>query len=1495
MFGGIKQIAWGALFGCLIATQALGQATLLPNAKQQFFTPQGIPAAAGTVDFYIPSTTTRKTTWKSSSETVGNQNTNPVLLDAGGFAQIYGDGQYRQVVKDVDGNPIWDAVTASTGGGSGPTPPTTVGDGIAVGTVVTFNGFVAPANYMFAAGQAISRTTYSALLAAITTTQSIVSTSGTNIISNFSDTSQLSATMPVECSCLAPGTTITAVNSPTTVTVSANATISGVFNLQVFPSGRGDGSTTFNIPDLRGRAIAGRDNMAGTPANRITSAFFVVSGQGIGQSGGFQSATLGATNVPPYTPAGTITNGAITSTFTGTAGQAALTSTGGAQAFTTGSFASQQVTGTVASSQAASSFTGTPSTGVSAPFSIIQPTQLSNLLIKVFPDSLSSDATWQVPLNAIPVGRGTGTGFNSVSPNVSIVPKYLQQSGDGVTASAPIWGTLNQFFAVPTMAGLRGLVAGAANNVYLQGYYGPGDGGEGQVYWDISSTCTDNGGTCIIPDSLPAAGRWIRTFTGKKISVQWFGAACGISPVTNNAAIAATVVTLQFTAGGRLYFPACPTTGGFYLGNVSMQDAAISIIGDGGLGSRLIGALNTNTVDLFSNSGCGNTHDWVIEGMYIGASGTTGIGLRIKNAGWIAVRDSRVDGPTAIKIECASQGVISNVQGYSSGGPGLQVIAGGSNSGPIAVSGGQFTNNGGSSPAIVLVDPLSMVFNGTAYSVANGTATASISVDGTAGDNLGSATFKEMHAESNYNTTNTMADYEIGKTFKTGAVKIEGGTSWGLGDGAHSQQDFVRIFAARDVSVRDVITSKLAGTGYTRSMIRLESTFPAAGDQYRFENNVADITGTLYSDANGTLTGATGDATNQNLNLGKGKTLTFPGATSGAIVITPPAISGTSTLTWPAATDTLVGKATTDIFTNKSMSGSTNTFTSIPNSGLVNSATTVNGQTCTLGASCTVTAAATGVVVGTTTVGSGTSHGVLTNNAGVLGNTAIGTNGQLFLGVSSAEPNWGTMSGDATITNAGVVTFASTIAAGGPTGSATVAPIITYDAKGRLTTVSSATITPAASSITGGAALSKVDDTNVTLTLGGSPTTALLTATSITAGWTGTLANARLATMATNTVKGNATSGTASPTDLAVGTCSTAASALIWTTNTGFGCNTSITANTATTATTATNATNGATVATSTNASFFPLFAASSTNSNQPFNLDTTLTYNPSTDTLTSANFSGNASTASTASVATTTTITDDVVTSAVMFPTWVTTATGNQSQKTSSTLFTWNPGTVQMKVGSGADASTAGGAAIYATNAGTTSVVARDSTNDVEVSLLAASFGGLTGTLSSSPFALWTNNTARLTISNAGVFTFNTIPAADTATTDNTLCVSTTGVILKGTGTLGICLGTSSARYKHDIITMGAGLAEIVRLDPKNFFYKKGWGDDGARLQYGFIAEDVVKVLPGVTSADNKGKPNSVDMVAMIPVLVNAVKQLKADNDNLRMDVQALQAKGRK
>jgi hypothetical protein len=75
----------------------------------------------------------------------------------------------------------------------------------------------------------------------------------------------------------------------------------------------------------------------------------------------------------------------------------------------------------------------------------------------------------------------------------------------------------------------------------------------------------------------------------------------------------------------------------------------------------------------------------------------------------------------------------------------------------------------------------------------------------------------------------------------------------------------------------------------------------------------------------------------------------------------------------------------------------------------------------------------------------------------------------------------------------------------GGTGAATLTGYV----KGNGTSAFTASATVPTSDVSGGAALTKTDDTNVTLTLGGSPTTALLAATSLTLGWTGSLAATR--------------------------------------------------------------------------------------------------------------------------------------------------------------------------------------------------------------------------------------------------------------------------------------------------------------------------------------------------------------------------------------------------
>lgn len=137
------------------------------------------------------------------SETINGQAT--LVIGAGEFVIVYCDGVGFSTV----------------GGASAP-----------AGATIPYAGPVAPNGWLLCYGQAVSRTTYSALFLAIGTTH-----------------------------------------------------------------GAGDGSTTFNLPDLRGRTVAGKDNMGGTAAGRLTSA---VTGSTLGAAGGAQTHTLTTAEMPAH-------------------------------------------------------------------------------------------------------------------------------------------------------------------------------------------------------------------------------------------------------------------------------------------------------------------------------------------------------------------------------------------------------------------------------------------------------------------------------------------------------------------------------------------------------------------------------------------------------------------------------------------------------------------------------------------------------------------------------------------------------------------------------------------------------------------------------------------------------------------------------------------------------------------------------------------------------------------------------------------------------------------------------------------------------------------------------------------------------------------------------------------------------------------------------------------------------------------------------------------
>lgn len=134
----------------------------------------------------------------------------------------------------------------------------------------------------------------------------------------------------------------------------SRTTYASLFSAISTAFGVGDGSTTFNLPDGRGRVLAGKDNMGGTAANRLTAAGSGITGTTLGATGGAETHALTAAQMPPHTH----TEGGTT----------AITAEGNV------------LTTAVSVQSAGSGTTGSAGSGSAHP--ITQPTLVANLIIK---------------------------------------------------------------------------------------------------------------------------------------------------------------------------------------------------------------------------------------------------------------------------------------------------------------------------------------------------------------------------------------------------------------------------------------------------------------------------------------------------------------------------------------------------------------------------------------------------------------------------------------------------------------------------------------------------------------------------------------------------------------------------------------------------------------------------------------------------------------------------------------------------------------------------------------------------------------------------------------------------------------------------------------------------------------------------------------------------------------------------------------------------------
>jgi microcystin-dependent protein len=153
----------------------------------------------------------------------------------------------------------------------------------------------------------------------------------------------------------------------------SRTTYATLFTMVSTTFGVGDGSTTFNLPDLRGRVVAGKDDMGGSSANRLTNADDGLNGDTLGATGGGETQTLVTGNLPAYTPSGSVSSSVSGGVYGGTVGGGASIGTGGATPTVQGNSAIVVT----------SSFTGTAQGGTSTAFGIIQPTMILNKILRI--------------------------------------------------------------------------------------------------------------------------------------------------------------------------------------------------------------------------------------------------------------------------------------------------------------------------------------------------------------------------------------------------------------------------------------------------------------------------------------------------------------------------------------------------------------------------------------------------------------------------------------------------------------------------------------------------------------------------------------------------------------------------------------------------------------------------------------------------------------------------------------------------------------------------------------------------------------------------------------------------------------------------------------------------------------------------------------------------------------------------------------------------------
>ncbi len=135
--------------------------------------------------------------------------------------------------------------------------------------------------------------------------------------------------------------------------------------------------------------------------------------------------------------------------------------------------------------------------------------------------------------------------------------------------------------------------------------------------------------------------------------------------------------------------------------------------------------------------------------------------------------------------------------------------------------------------------------------------------------------------------------------------------------------------------------------------------------------------------------------------------------------------------------------------------------------------------------------------------------------------------------------------------------------------------------------------------------------------------------------------------------------------------------------------------------------------------------------------------------------------------------------------------------------------------------------------------------------------------------------------IGNGG---FTTLPWPDNIARSNAFAVYKSGnATLAGTLTQ-----SSDRRLKKDIQPLQNALGNVAQLQGVTYHWNGLRGHDTTALQYGLIAQELEAVYPGLVTTESNGY-KSINYVGLVPVLLEAIKELKSDNSSLKAENTAI------